>query len=209
MAVGEADELVEVDVCDDGEDHAVGGVVADEEGAEEVGGEGFDVFLGAEDVVCERVSGEEEFLELVVDEVGRLVAVAVDFLDDDVFLVFDFVERELRVEEDVAEKFDATREVLDERGGVDAGFLLGGEGVEFAADAVDAVEDVIGAAVGGAFEDGVLDEMSDALLGALLVAGADVDIDARVGDGGVGVAEDYPEAVGEGMVEVHCLSFKL
>ena len=47
----------------------------------------------------------------------------------------------------------------------------------------------------GAFEDGVLNEVGDALLGALLVARAYTDVDPGVGDDGVGLAEYDADAV--------------
>ena len=63
---------------------------------------------------------------------------------------------------------------------------------------------MVGTAVFCALEDGVLDEVGNAFLCPALVAGADVDVYAYVGDHGVVGAADDAEAVGEGMREVHC-----
>ena len=99
------------------------------------------------------------------------------------------------MEEDVGKELEAAVEVLGEGGGIDTGLLFGGEGVEFTAYTVDAVADVPGAAAFGAFEDGVLDEVGNALLTPLFVARADTDIYTGVGDDGVGLTEDDADAV--------------
>lgn len=133
--------------------------------------------------------------EVVEDEFGGAVAVEVDFLDDNVFFFFDFVGREGGMEKDVSEEFETAFEMFGESRGVDAGFFFGGEGVEFATNTVDAVPDMVGTAVFGAFEDGVFDEVGDTFFGALLVSGTDVDIDSRVGDNGVFLAKYDADAV--------------
>ena len=69
------------------------------------------------------------------------------------------------MEQDVGEEFEAAFQMFGERGGVDAGFLLGSEGVEFAAYAVNTVADVVRTAVFGAFEHRMFDEVGNALFG--------------------------------------------
>ena len=54
---------------------------------------------------------------------------------------------------------------------------------------------MVGVAVFGALEDGMLNEVGDALLGALLVAWADVDIYSGMRDDGVVAPEDDAYAV--------------
>ena len=105
VAGGEADEFFEVYIGDYGEDHAVGGVVADKEITQKLGGEGFDVLLGSEYVMRQRMTFEEILFKLVVDEVGGLVAVTVNLFDDDVFLVLYLVQGKLGIEKDVADVF--------------------------------------------------------------------------------------------------------
>jgi len=204
----EVDQLFEFHVTDDGDDHLVGGIVLVEERRELFRREMLDVFFVAEDIVGERVAAEDHLLEVVVDEFGRRVLVEVDLFDDHILLFLNFVLGKGGVEEDVAEKLQAALEVLRESRGIDAGLLLGSEGVELATNAVDAVADVVGAAVFGAFEDRMLDEVGDALFGGtVFVAGAYIDIYAGIDNVGVVLSEDDPDAVGEGVVEVHSLLF--
>ena len=168
--LAEVYQFLEFHVAHYADNHAVRGVVALHELFEDFGGEAAHVFLAAEDVVTERMVAEVAFLEVVVDEFGRGVAVEVDFFDDHVFLFLNLVEREGGVEEDVGKEFQTAFQMFGEGRGIDAGLLFGGEGVQFASYAVNAVADVVGVAVFGALEDGMLDEVGDALLGTLLVA---------------------------------------
>ena len=77
-------------------------------------------------------------------------------------------------------------------GGVDAGVLLGGVGVEFPAHILHATEDVVGLTPPGTLEDDVLDEMGYAGLVRLLVAAAGVDDEGTVG--GLGGDAEVDEA---------------
>ena len=67
------------------------------------------------------------------------------------------------MEGDVGEEVEAALVVLLEEGGLYAGLLLGGEGVEVAAHVVEAAQDVVGLAALCAFEDGVLHEVGEAV----------------------------------------------
>lgn len=82
-----------------------------------------------------------------------------------------------------------------ERGGVDAGLLLGGESVEFSSYTIYAVEDMESLAMLGALEERVLNEMSHTFVVTFLITRTDVDIDSRVGHGGVVLTEDNAYAV--------------
>ena len=57
---------------------------------------------------------EVAFLEVVVDEFGRGVAVEVDFFDDHIFLFLYLVEREGGVEEDVGKEFQTAFQMFGE-----------------------------------------------------------------------------------------------
>ena len=73
------------------------------------------------------------------------------------------------MEDDVGEDVERQRQVLVEDLDVVAGVFLGGESVELAADRIDGLGDVLGAAAGGALEQHVLHEVGDAaLLGRLV-----------------------------------------
>lgn len=65
---------------------------------------------------------------------------------------------------------------------MDAGFFLGGEGIEVAAHVVEAAQDVVGLSVLGAFEDGVLHEMGEAILMRQLITRASFHHQGEVGD---------------------------
>lgn len=174
---------------------------------EESRGEVFYILFGTQDVVGQRMTAEYFFFEVVVDDFGWGVFVEVDFFDDYVFLVFDFVEGEGGVEEDVGKEFEAPLKMFGEGCGVDAGLLFGGEGIKFASDSVDAVAYMVGTPMFGAFEDRVFDEMGGTFLVAYFVAGAYVDVDACVGDDGVALTKDDSYAVGKGVVVIHFLLF--
>ena len=72
--------------------------------------------------------------------------------------------------DDVGQDVDRERQVLVEDLDVVARVFLGGERVHLAADGVDRLRDVLGAAGGGALEEHVLDEMGDAALLPRLMA---------------------------------------
>ena len=93
-----------------------------------------------------------QLLELVEYQLGGAVAVGVNLLEHNVFLLLNLRLGEDGVEQYVGIELEAALKVLGQRGGVEAGLLLGGEGVQFAANAVDAARYVVRAAVGGAFE---------------------------------------------------------
>ena len=107
------------------------------------------------------------------------------------------------MEQDVGEEFEAAVQMFGERGGVDTGFLLGSEGVEFAAYAVNTVADVVRTAVFGAFEEGVLDEMGHPfVVTAFVAAAADAYLSgmgtmecARRGLAAAAICAEDPEAV--------------
>ena len=72
--------------------------------------------------------------------------------------------------------------VLLQEGGLEAGFFFGSEGVKVAAHIVKATQDVIGLSVFGAFEDGVLHKVGQAVFLGQLVAGASHHHQHQVGD---------------------------
>ena len=77
-----------------------------------------------------------------------------------------------------------------------AGLLFGGGGVEFAAGVFDAFGELVAVAVGGAFEEGMLHKVGDAVQVVGFVAGAGVDDDAEVRDGRRHLLVDDADAVG-------------
>ena len=174
-AVGAADEVQQVG----------GGVLAQAPGV-------------AEDVASEGMSGEEQGLEVIVDEFCRGVVVALYLVDDDLALLLEFLLGEGAVEDDVHEQRQRAPEVLAEEGGVVDGLFLSGVGIEVAAHALHAVEDLHGGEVGSALEGHVFHEVCHAALAVELVACACGDGNACIDDVGGGGCEHDAQAAGEG-----------
>ena len=103
--------------------------------------------------------------EVVDDVVGRVLDHP-DLLQDHRLLALQLLGVEERVQQDVGQEIDRERQVLVEHLHVEAGVLLGGEGVHLAAHRVHRAGDVLGAAGGGALEDEVLDQVGDAAAGS-------------------------------------------
>ena len=139
----------------------------------------------AEHLPPQRVVREERLVEDLVHQVGRLVLVHVDLFEDDLALGLDLVRAERRRPHDVAEDVEAQLEVLVDQAGVEGRVLLGGEGVHVAADRVDGLGDVAGAAGVGALEQQVLEEVRGPPLGRRLVARAGVHPERQGGRVGV------------------------
>ena len=112
-----------------------------------------------QDVVAQRVSLEERILKFVEDAFGRRVQVALDFVDDYLAFLFDFVLGGCGVNNQVAEQFAGPREVFREEDRVECRILFGGERIEIAADRFHALVHVERVAVLGPFEKDMFDEM--------------------------------------------------
>ena len=165
-----------------------------------------DVLLGAQDIMCQRMSAEEALFKFIEYQLGGAVAIEVDFLYDHVLLFLYLMFGKGGMEEYVGEKFKTAFQMLGECRGIDAGLFLGGKGIQLASHTVDTVADMVGAAVFGALKDRMLYEVGNALLSPLLVARAYTDENPSVCYVGGGRTEDYAYAVRKGMVLVH---FKL
>ena len=179
------DDTTEGDVAID-EQHGIGGmVVALDEVAGMGRGEALDMLRGAEDIVPEGMASEEEFLEVIENELGGIVLVAVYLLEDDTALLVHLVLGVGAVEDNVSEQFEGARKILLQEGRVDDRLLLVGIGIEVATDILHAVEYVPSATLCGALEEHVLDEVGQTSLVGLLVARAAIDgiatIDHRSG----------------------------
>ena len=137
-----------------------------------------DRLLGSEHLAPERVVGEDRVREQFVDEVvGRVVA-HVDLFEDDVSLRVDVAGPQRSGPDDLGEDVDREIELVVGNSDVERRHLLCREGVHVAADGLDCVRDLGRAALGGALEQQVLEEVAGAELGRLLVSGADADPEA-------------------------------
>ncbi len=116
----------------------------------------------------------EQFVDQVV---GRVVA-HVELFEDDVPLGVDVAGPQRSGPDDLGEDVDREVELVVGNSDVERRHLLCREGVHVAADGLDCVRDLGRAALGGALEQQVLEEVAGAELGRLLVSGADADPEA-------------------------------
>ena len=136
--------------------------------------------------------------EQVVHHVVGVVVVHGDLVEDHVTLGLDVLGGDREDGDHVAEHVDRQRQVLVEDPRVEAGVLLGGEGVELAADRVERDRDVQRRALGGALEQQVLEEVRAAVQGRRLVARADADPDPDAGRADAGqLLGDDPQPAGQ------------
>ena len=174
----------------------VGGVLAFHEVENILSPDAFERLPAAENVAPEGVTGESHLFNLVEDEFGGRVLVVVDLFQHHIFLFDDFFFGEGGMEEDVGEDFEGVAVLCRQEGGVKAGLLFGGAGVEFAAGVFDALGELVAVAVRGALEEGMFHKVGDAVQVVGFVAGAGVDDDAEVRDGRGHLFVDDADAVG-------------
>ena len=139
-------------------------------------------------------------VELVHHGIVRGVEVHGHLLQNHPPLFLDLPGRKHGVEGDVGEQVKSLIEVLVKHGGVEADFFFGGVGVQLPPQRLQPVDDVKRFALSGAFEGHVLPKVRQPLLVLLLIAAADVEHEAAVGNlGGAYLLVEYPNAVGQGM----------
>ena len=142
--------------------------------------------------------------ELLGAQVVGGVLVHVDLLQDDPPLGLHRGLGEGGVVDHVTEDVRGLGQVLVQHPGIEAGALLGGEGVHLAADGVGLPGDVLGGAGGGAFEEHVLNEMGRAGLRRGLLPGAAADPNPQgSGADGVNPLGDDAHPIGEGFDGTH------
>ena len=117
-----------------------------------------------------------------VEEIFRIVQIHFDFFEDDLLFVFYVAGSKARMQAEITDDVESDRKIFVEDFGVEADLFFGGESVEHAADGIHFASDIFGGAAFGAFEDHVLDEMSDAVFLRNFAAGAVANPDAD-GDG--------------------------
>ena len=101
---------------------------------------------GALDRPAERVPPPERFAEDVVHQLVGRVLDHLDLFEDDLAFLLDLLREELGVAHDVRQEIDGDVEVVVEHLEVEAGVLLGREGVHLAAHRIDDERDVLGGA---------------------------------------------------------------
>ena len=158
-----------------------------------------DGFRSAEDRAAEGMLGPETAGENVVEKIFGIVQVHLDFFEDNLALFIDVVGIELGTKDEIGDDVERDREMLVENFGVEADLFLGGEGVEHAANGIHFAGDGFGGTALSAFENHVLEEMSEAVFGGGFAAGTIANPDAdgdgadvlhRLGDDNESVGED-------------------
>ena len=135
--------------------------------------------------MAQWVPFKDDFVEPVNNGILRGVIVHAHFLQNHAALLFQLPGRKHRVERQVGEQLKRPLKMRAEQGRIEADFLLGGVGVQFAAHRFEAVEDVEALALFGAFKRHVLPEVGQALLVWGLIARANVEQKATVRNLGV------------------------
>ena len=168
------------------------------EPADLVGAHRLDRAFGAGDRPAQRRRAVGLAGEQVVHDVVGVVVVHRDLVEDDVALGLDVLVGDRRAGDHVAQHVDGQRQVLVEDPRVEAGVLLGGEGVELAAHRVEGDGDVERRALRGALEEQVLEEVGAAVQSRRLVTRADVDPHPDAGRARAGhVLGDDPQPAGQ------------
>ena len=134
----------------------------------------------AQDIMPQRRTLEEDILELIVNQFGRRIVIALNLIADYLHLLIYLRLRINRMEDDVGKQVHGSCDVLLQDGGVIHRALLVGVGIQVASHTLQTVEYVPGLSALGALEGDVLAEVSQALLTRFLVAGAGVYLIAAI-----------------------------
>ena len=185
------------EVPDRRENHLVGGVRAAREGAYRLPVVACERILAPQVVVPQLRPCEEHVLERIVDQVGRRILVGVYLVRDHLLFAFQFPLGEGRAEGYVGDQFGRPGEVAAQRRGVYGRVLLGGEGVELAAEVFEPAVHLVSLAVLRALEQGVFGEMGQSELVFQLVAASGVHQQGAVRDVAFDPTVNAPDAVGE------------
>ena len=167
-----SDYFVEIYLAKHKESGIVGDVIFAGEAQGIVGGVLAQTLCLAEDVAPKTVGTEEHLLEVVVDEFGGGVVVAVNLVNDDFYFLVYLVLRIDAMEDYVAEQIDSTGEVVALHGGVEDCYLFICESIEITANTFEVVAYMPGSATLCTLECHVLAEMRHARVALILVTGA-------------------------------------
>ena len=128
----------------------------------------------------QRRTLEEDILELIVNQFGRRIVIALYLIADHLHLLIYLRLRINRVEDDVGKQVHGPCDVLLQDSGVIHCSLLVGVGIQVAAHTLQTVENMPRFPAFGALEGDVLAEVSQALLARFLVAGTGVYLIAAI-----------------------------
>ncbi len=116
-------------------------------------------------------AAREEFVEKIL----RIVHVHLNLFEDDLPLFSDVVGIEERPEDEIGHDVEGDGKMFVQHLHVEADLLLGGEGVQHAADGIHLAGDGFGGAALGTLEDHVLHEVGKAVFVRSFAAGAVAD----------------------------------
>ena len=143
-------------------------------------------------------------VEKIVDEIVGSVLGLRDFLQHHLALAIDLGRVEHGVQEKIRQQLGGHRQISAQHLGVVAGVLLAGERIEHTADGVDLLGDLRGSALARAFEEQMLDEVRNPVLGRGFVTRSVLDPDADGGrDHGRHRFADHAQAVGQYVFQYH------
>ena len=165
--------------------------------------------LSAQNGAAQRRTVEHRGRELFTDQVGGIVGVHTDLLQNDAPLTLHVGLGKGAVKEHIAEDAQRFAEMGVQTAAVETGEFLGGKGVDLAANGVHALCQLSGGAGRGALEEHMLDEMGRAALGGLLLPGTGGDPDAQCGRAHPGHplrGNAHPIGQGSELIIVHNLN---
>ena len=164
------------------DDHAVGGIMAAHISRDRIARHRADDIALAQHGPSHRLIRVGDGLELVKDDIIGRVQRLTDLLQDHGALSFKLGRVEARMLQDIGQDIDAERDIFLKNLGVIGGILPRGIGVEMTADILDRLGNRAGVAALGTLEGHVFKQMGNAVQRLWLVAGADIDPNAK-GDG--------------------------
>ena len=174
--------------------HPVGMIKAPGEAMQVAGTELPKRFGIAQNVASEGMRREDKALELVVDELRRLVLIALYLVDDHFHLAVHLFLRIGALHSDVEQEVDGPRNMLLQASAIIDRLLFACKRIEFSAHALHARDDLPSRATAGPFERHMLDEMGHSALFGQFVASAGIDGDAQVHHIRLSRSADKPEA---------------
>ena len=150
-----------------------------------------------QNVMPERMPLEDNVLKKVVYQFGRRVVVALYLVAYHFNLLVNLSLRILAMEDDIREQIHCLGEMLLEDGGIINGVLLVGEGIQFASQCLQTVDDGKGATAFCALKSSVLAEMGNTLLARQFIARSGIDAETAIYYLRRGRKMYYPQSVRE------------
>ena len=126
--------------------------------------ESLDMARRAQDIVSQCVAMVEDVLKVVKYEFGRVILIALYFLQYHATLLVNLMLWECAAKHDIGEQFKGTHEVFLQECRIHHRLLLVSKGIEVAPHILHSVEDMPRPALPGTLEEHVLHEVGKALL---------------------------------------------